>query len=227
MPPAANPLSPQPAVNDSVLTRWLDGESIISQLFGTFEGILGINAPHTGIDLSTKGGTDVRNGSDGPATVQVAGPFGGYGNAVMLRLADGTQVLLGHLRDTTVQVGQVVNPGELLGHVDSTGNSTGDHLHFEVRQGGRAVDPWAWLRGVPATAAQAAVSPLVGAGKLVDSVNQFLQPYNWWRLALIALGVGMIAFGLYTYFFAGPTAQVAVTAAESRYRTVPVPTAGA
>ncbi|GAA4762490.1 hypothetical protein GCM10023306_04630 [Novosphingobium ginsenosidimutans] len=53
----------------------------------------------------------------------------------------GVETRYGHLSQLSVQEGQVVKKGDVIGYVGSTGRSTGPHLHYEVREGGRAVDP--------------------------------------------------------------------------------------
>ena len=71
----------------------------------------------------------------------------GYGKCVRLLHADGTVSLYAHLSALSVTQGQVVQAGDLLGEEGNTGNSTGPHLHFEVRTGGTPIDPAQWLRG--------------------------------------------------------------------------------
>jgi murein DD-endopeptidase MepM/ murein hydrolase activator NlpD len=73
--------------------------------------------------------------------VRSAGPRGGYGNAVEIDHGNGVTTLYGHASELLVQPGQLVHAGEEIARVGSTGRSTGAHLHFEVRVGGRAVDP--------------------------------------------------------------------------------------
>lgn len=107
---------------------------------------------HTGVDFSAPSGTHVMAVSH--ATVVHVG-YGGagapYGNHIVLKLSDGKYVLYGHLSSTNVQDGQAVEAGEWIGNVGTTGNSTGPHLHFELRnsafQYGASVfsDPVAYL----------------------------------------------------------------------------------
>ena len=71
---------------------------------------------------------------------------GSYGNKIVVALEDGTEIWYAHLTSFTVSPGQEVRGGEQIGTVGSTGNSTGPHLHLEVRPGaGDAVDPYAAL----------------------------------------------------------------------------------
>ena len=77
----------------------------------------------------------------GQGKVVSAGWNGGYGNAIVIRHASGTETLYGHLSRLGVRAGQEVTAGRVIGNVGSTGQSTGPHLHYEVRRGGHAVDP--------------------------------------------------------------------------------------
>jgi murein DD-endopeptidase MepM/ murein hydrolase activator NlpD len=89
---------------------------------------------HTGVDLSASQGTPVR--SIAKATVVHAGyGFAGaaYGNHIVLKLPDGKYALYAHLSASTVRAGQTVSAGQMIGNVGSTGNSSGAHLHFEIR----------------------------------------------------------------------------------------------
>jgi murein DD-endopeptidase MepM/ murein hydrolase activator NlpD len=83
--------------------------------------------------------------------VETANWVGGYGLAVIINHASAQQTLYGHMSEILVQPGQWVEPGTVLGLVGNTGNSTGSHLHFEVRHltqnGWVAVDPGVQLQG--------------------------------------------------------------------------------
>lgn len=107
---------------------------------------------HAGVDLAAKTGTPVGAATGG--TVTHAGPAGTYGNLVTIRHADGFETRYAHLSAVNVQKGDTVIPGQEIGKVGSTGHSTGPHLHFELRQGGRPIDPAPLLplnRSVPRT----------------------------------------------------------------------------
>jgi murein DD-endopeptidase MepM/ murein hydrolase activator NlpD len=86
---------------------------------------------HSGIDIGAPAGTPVV--ATGSGTVISAGWNGGYGKAVIIQHNDTQQTLYGHLSATSVQVGQTITQGTVIGLVGSTGNSTGPHLHFESR----------------------------------------------------------------------------------------------
>ena len=68
-----------------------------------------------------------------------------YGNYVMIYHADGSSTVYAHMSSLAVSAGQYVNQGDVIGYVGSTGNSTGPHLHFEVRQDGKAQNPVAYF----------------------------------------------------------------------------------
>ncbi|MGP3756493.1 LysM peptidoglycan-binding domain-containing M23 family metallopeptidase [Streptomyces sp. IBSNAI001] len=102
---------------------------------------------HTGSDFQAASGTSVR--SIGPGTVVSAGWSGSYGNEVVIQHSDGMYSQYAHLSSLEVSAGQTVTGGQQIGLSGTTGNSTGPHLHFEVRTGpsyGSDVDPIAYLR---------------------------------------------------------------------------------
>jgi peptidoglycan hydrolase-like protein with peptidoglycan-binding domain len=117
---------------------------------------------HKGLDIRMPAGTPFKAAKDG--TVVFAGKAGGYGNLAVIRHADGTYTKYGHAQSLNVRPGQQVKAGEEIGKVGSTGNSSGPHLHFEVRKGdwrtGQAVDPRPLLEGAQAgPGAQPGTSP--------------------------------------------------------------------
>ncbi|MGX1886705.1 M23 family metallopeptidase [Streptomyces sp. NPDC055287] len=103
---------------------------------------------HTGVDFSASSGTPVK--AVGAGTVVSAGWSGAYGNEVVIKHDDGRYSQYAHLSSLAVSSGQSVSGGTQIGLSGSTGNSTGPHLHFEIRTGpsyGSDVDPLAYLRG--------------------------------------------------------------------------------
>lgn len=98
---------------------------------------------HAGVDIAARIGTPVRAAKAG--TVTFAGTASGYGIAVYLEHDSGEVTRYGHLSRLTVRRGQQVDRGDPIGLSGNTGNSTGPHLHFEVRAAGRAVDPLPYL----------------------------------------------------------------------------------
>ncbi|MGK5628170.1 transglycosylase family protein [Streptomyces sp. URMC 123] len=102
---------------------------------------------HTGVDFSVSTGTSVKAITSGQ--VVSAGWGGAYGYEVVIRHADGKYSQYAHLSALSVSAGQSVSVGQQIGRSGSTGNSTGPHLHFEVRTGpsyGSDIDPIAYLR---------------------------------------------------------------------------------
>ena len=96
---------------------------------------------HPAIDLAGALGSPVL-ATTSRQTVVFAGGRGGYGNAVITRDAFGRTHLYGHLQRVTSRVGQVLNQGDKLGHLGSTGYSTGPHVHYEVRNSkGQHINP--------------------------------------------------------------------------------------
>ena len=98
---------------------------------------------HEGIDITASSGTPIWAAASG--RVIHAGWLGGYGNLVVVDHGDGLATAYAHASAILVGVGQQVSQGETLSLVGSTGNSSGPHLHFEVRVNGVAVDPLLYL----------------------------------------------------------------------------------
>ncbi|MCZ7417096.1 M23 family metallopeptidase [Streptomyces sp. WMMC897] len=108
-------------------------------------GQAGLNwiSVHTGVDFPVGYGTPVKAATDG--TITTKWDFA-YGNMIILTAPDGTETWYCHLSSTRIRSGQV-KAGDTIGYAGNSGNSTGPHLHFEVRPGGgSAVDPVAWFR---------------------------------------------------------------------------------
>ena len=99
---------------------------------------------HAGVDVNSAYGTQIWAAAGG--TVILAGWNGGYGNCVMVNHGNGYTTLYGHMSSIAVSYGQYVTMGQVLGYVGSTGNSTGPHLHFEVRASatGSSINPLAF-----------------------------------------------------------------------------------
>ena len=101
---------------------------------------------HTGLDFAAPSGTPIRAVASGVVTETAYA--GAYGNRTILKLHDGTEIWYCHQTSFAAQPGQSVVAGETIGYVGSTGNSTGSHLHLEVRPGGGdPVDPYQALAG--------------------------------------------------------------------------------
>ncbi|MBB5519152.1 M23 family metallopeptidase [Amphiplicatus metriothermophilus] len=114
----------------------------LSSGFGTRRHpILGYAKAHKGVDFAAPRGTPIKAAGDG--VVERAGPYGGFGNYIRIRHANGYQTAYAHLHAIRrgVRAGARVRQGEIIGYVGSTGRSTGPHLHYEVHQNGKAVNP--------------------------------------------------------------------------------------
>ncbi len=118
----------------------------ITSIFGIrIHPILGTARFHNGLDFGAEYGSLIRAADNG--VVISAGWTGGYGNAVIIDHGNGISTLYGHTSQIFVTLGQVVQKGQPIAAVGSTGLSTGPHLHFEVRQAGEPVDPVPFLKG--------------------------------------------------------------------------------
>lgn len=98
---------------------------------------------HHGIDIAAPNGTNIV--AAGGGTVSFAGWRGGYGNTVIIDHGGGFQTLYAHASALLVKAGQRMTQGQAIARVGSTGQSTGPHLHFEVRVNGATRDPRAYL----------------------------------------------------------------------------------
>lgn len=94
---------------------------------------------HAGLDLAVPRGTSVEASADG--VVSFAGWSGGYGNLLVIKHADGRETRYGHLEKLNVSEGQTVLAGQQVALSGSTGKSTGPHLHFEIRENGKVLNP--------------------------------------------------------------------------------------
>lgn len=110
----------------------------ITSRFGSRENIR--NHTHKGIDIAASYGTNIKAVADG--TIEYASyNSGGYGNLVIIDHGNGIKTYYGHCSKLCVSVGQKVNAGDVIAKVGSTGNSTGNHCHFEIRVNGSQIDP--------------------------------------------------------------------------------------
>jgi murein DD-endopeptidase MepM/ murein hydrolase activator NlpD len=99
---------------------------------------------HTGVDLGGPAGTPILAAADGIVALATSDGIG-YGNYVVIVHDGGLTTLYGHLAVIGVKAGDQVHQGQPIGAEGSTGNSTGPHLHFEVRVNGQIVDPMPYL----------------------------------------------------------------------------------
>lgn len=120
------------------------GINIIKPITGTITSRFGSvssirSGAHTGLDIGASSGTPVKVAASG--TVVWAGYKGSLGNLVVVQHSNGVQTYYGHCSKIYVSSGQTVSQGQTISAVGSTGNSTGPHLHFEIRVNGVAYNP--------------------------------------------------------------------------------------
>ena len=129
---------PSRFVPDSHLQWPTDG--VLSSSFGTRGGRF-----HGGIDISGERGTRIVAADGGVVMFSGRGPDG-YGNAVMVDHGNGLMTLYAHNERNVVRQGERVRRGQTIALMGDTGRASGTHVHFEVHQHGRLVDPRRWLR---------------------------------------------------------------------------------
>ena len=127
------------AVADGELCWPLPGHTYISCHFGEVDAFG--NAGHRGTDIPAPEGTPILAAHSG--TVLVSGWNDSYGNQVLLDNGAGLSTRYAHMTQTAVTAGEAVTAGQVIGYVGSTGDSTGNHLHFEVMQNGVRMNPLA------------------------------------------------------------------------------------
>jgi murein DD-endopeptidase MepM/ murein hydrolase activator NlpD len=123
-------------------------DGFFSEGFGwRSDPITGEREFHQGMDIVAPTGTVVRAAADGVITS--AGRASGYGKVVDISHGYGYATRYGHLSRIAVKTGQRVRRGDTIGHVGSTGRSTGPHLHYEVFKAGRRVNPYRFVASRP------------------------------------------------------------------------------
>lgn len=124
--------------------RPIEAMSLSSSYGMRVHPITGRVARHNGIDIPAPHGTPIYATADG--IVGRAQRLGGYGNYVEIEHGNMIQTRYGHMSSYIVRPGQQVKRGEIVGYVGSTGRSTGNHLHYEVRIEGAPVNPMPFVR---------------------------------------------------------------------------------
>ena len=118
----------------------LPGWYSLSSLFGyRIHPITGVAHSHTGIDIPASGGTPILASKSGQ--VVTSAYHYSYGNYVVIDHGNGNSTLYAHMSARAVSEGEMVTQGQVIGYVGTTGSSTGNHLHFEVRDNYTRVDP--------------------------------------------------------------------------------------
>lgn len=113
----------------------------ITSRYGANESIR--DHTHKGMDIAAPYGTTIVAAADGKVTY--SGTMGGYGNLIIITHENGIQTYYGHCSKLIAKVGEEVKAGEEIAKVGSTGFSTGNHLHFEIRKNGSQVNPQKYL----------------------------------------------------------------------------------
>ena len=117
----------------------------VSSNFGyRIHPISGTRRLHAGVDIAAPAGTPILAAESG-TVIRVQNLSTGYGHNVIVAHGSNISTLYGHMSSINVSVGQTVSRGQRLGGVGSTGASTGNHLHFEVRVNGSPVSPWGYI----------------------------------------------------------------------------------
>lgn len=109
----------------------------ITSRFGAVESIR--DHAHQGMDIAAPNGTSIKAAA--PGKIIQAGYYGGYGKLIIIDHGNGVSTYYGHCSKLNVSVGESVEAGDIIGAVGSTGNSTGNHLHFEIRLNGSQINP--------------------------------------------------------------------------------------
>ncbi len=134
------------AASGGTWMRWPSYTSVLTSSYGMrTDPVSGkIYRLHAGCDVGASYGTAIWAAAAG--TVISAGWNGGYGNCVMINHGNGYTTVYGHMSRIAVSYGQSVSMGQVIGYVGSTGNSTGPHLHFEIRasSSGQSINPMAF-----------------------------------------------------------------------------------
>lgn len=113
----------------------------ITSRFGAYENVR--SGAHTGLDIAAPRGTPILAAADGVVTH--ASPMGSYGNLVIVAHDNGVETYYAHCSKILASVGQKVSAGDQIALVGSTGNSTGNHLHLEIRIDGKPINPQKYL----------------------------------------------------------------------------------
>ncbi|MGH7717175.1 MAG: murein hydrolase activator EnvC family protein [Vulcanimicrobiaceae bacterium] len=135
---------PPPLVGAPGMLSWPVSGRISSPFGMRSNPISGRFLMHTGIDIAAEMGTTVVAPADG-RVISAGWNSGGYGNMIIIDNGGPMSTLFGHLSQIFVANDQEVKRGQAIGAVGSTGESTGPHLHFEVRIDGKPVDPMSYL----------------------------------------------------------------------------------
>lgn len=135
----------------------------ITSRFGDISSVRG-NVPHTGIDISMPEGTELKSMVEGIVSKVLDENVSSLGKAIYVKTAEGKEYIYGHLSDVTVRIGDYVTQSQVIALSGNTGNSTGPHLHFAIKDNGQYVNPESELMQVANS----------GVGEF-----EYLNPFYW------------------------------------------------
>jgi len=127
------------SVRKALLRTPIDGARLTSSFGMRHHPILGYSLMHKGVDFGAITGTPIQAAGEG--VVEMAGWNGGYGQYVRIKHGNGYATAYAHMSRLGVKTGQRVRQGQIIGAVGTTGRSTGPHLHYEVMQNGKQINP--------------------------------------------------------------------------------------
>lgn len=147
-------------VSESGFMWPLPGYNTLSSLYGgRTHPVTGRPNNHTGIDIPAPRNTPIKAAKSGVVTTSTYNSS--YGNYVVVSHSDGTSTLYAHMNKRAASKGQTVSQGQVIGYVGTTGSSTGNHLHFEVRVNGSRRDPVDFFKGMTLYATSGGVKKLL------------------------------------------------------------------
>jgi murein DD-endopeptidase MepM/ murein hydrolase activator NlpD len=135
-------------VREKVLARRGFGWPVVGKISSSFgwrrDPVRGGRDFHTGLDIRAPKGRPIVAAAAGK--VVHSGLMGGYGRTIVISHPGGITTLYGHASKLLVSAGTNVKRGQRIALIGSTGRSTGNHVHFEIRQGGRPMNPLKYIR---------------------------------------------------------------------------------
>lgn len=144
---SSSPVSYSKSANLSSTVVSLNGVSLSRPVSGRVSSRYGQRwgTTHKGLDIAAPKGTPIYAAGSGKITTSSYGWNGGYGNYVVIDHGSGVTTAYGHCSSLVAKYGQKVNKGDLIAYVGNTGDSQGNHLHFEIRVNGIAQNPQNYL----------------------------------------------------------------------------------
>jgi murein DD-endopeptidase MepM/ murein hydrolase activator NlpD len=136
---------PRQWLKNTMPSQWPLAGQITSRYGDRTDPFSGEGGFHTGLDISAKTGTPVYAAADG--IVHIAQYSGRYGRLIVIDHGSGTATWYAHLSQFQILAGEEIRRGQLIGYSGASGQVSGPHLHFEVRQGGNPVNPSRFLSG--------------------------------------------------------------------------------